>query len=354
MQEIEKYDLIDVLKFIAAIMVVTIHVAPFSADSPLSIWNDILNLYIARLAVPFFFCASGFFLYKKINLKEFKFSFVKKYIIKMLTLYLIWTAIYFPFSLLHIVTSNSGFLHGVALYIRNSIFWGSYTHLWYLNATIFAVILISLLLKFCSPKVIFGISVIFFILGLLSESWFGLIVSFKNEFPIIWLILKFVEKIVVTSQDGLFQGFVFISLGLLFANNKIKIDKNVSLIGFLCSFILLGIEVYFVHAQGIARGCSMYFFVLPTIIFLFSLSLNVQLDKHKECCLLRKLSIIIYFLHCFVLECVDLVSALFSINLRGTSIRFILTITITMLLALLIVKATNDKKLIVFRRLFFG
>jgi surface polysaccharide O-acyltransferase-like enzyme len=53
------YNCIDLIKFICALFVVSIHVSPFASYN--SFINYGLKNYIARIAVPFFFVASGYF-----------------------------------------------------------------------------------------------------------------------------------------------------------------------------------------------------------------------------------------------------------------------------------------------------
>lgn len=59
----QNYNSIDLAKFICSILVVMIHVAPFGTSIEIK-WIDNLSFlvrnYLARVAVPFFFVASGF------------------------------------------------------------------------------------------------------------------------------------------------------------------------------------------------------------------------------------------------------------------------------------------------------
>ena len=64
------YNGIDLVKFICSYLVVIIHTAPLS--SYFMTYGDLLHIYIiqyfCRLAVPFFFVASGFLLFRKTDL----------------------------------------------------------------------------------------------------------------------------------------------------------------------------------------------------------------------------------------------------------------------------------------------
>ena len=67
------YPALDAFRLIAAILVIAIHTSPLSDIS--SAADFILTRIIARIAVPFFFMTSGFFLFKdgpdKEKLKKF-------------------------------------------------------------------------------------------------------------------------------------------------------------------------------------------------------------------------------------------------------------------------------------------
>ena len=74
----KKYAMIDIAKYISALLVVCIHTFPFYEIS------ETLNTYwiqtICRIAVPFFFTTSGFFFFRKwSNDKETNKKNVKHY-----------------------------------------------------------------------------------------------------------------------------------------------------------------------------------------------------------------------------------------------------------------------------------
>lgn len=75
-KEISHYNGIDICKFICSILVVAIHIpvvnAPMTVElSNVSVFvNTVLQQAMCRIAVPFFFVCSGFFLYKKCQNKQ--------------------------------------------------------------------------------------------------------------------------------------------------------------------------------------------------------------------------------------------------------------------------------------------
>lgn len=88
---------IDYFRLIAAFMVIAIH------TSPLSVWNEgidfLITYCVGRIAVPFFFMTTGYFVLAPYVLSNFKKkSPIHKYLVKNIRLYLIVTAIYIPIS----------------------------------------------------------------------------------------------------------------------------------------------------------------------------------------------------------------------------------------------------------------
>lgn len=59
----QNYNAVDLIMLMCAILVVAIHIAPFGTDSTgvLAGLNWVFQSYLARIAVPFFFIASGYF-----------------------------------------------------------------------------------------------------------------------------------------------------------------------------------------------------------------------------------------------------------------------------------------------------
>lgn len=214
----QNYNAIDLTKFICAILVVAIHIKPFGDNADFRFLNYGIQNYLARIAVPFFFVTSGFLLYRKTSFENFSIERPLKYTLKLFRLYIIWSLIYLPLNIKTYISGGKGVIHSLLEYVRNFIFTGSYTQLWYLNATIFAVILITILLKRqISPKKIILCAAVFYFLGLFAQSYFGVIEPLRSLMPNFWNILKLFSKIIVTTRNGLFEGFLFVGIGMFFA-----------------------------------------------------------------------------------------------------------------------------------------
>ena len=336
---------IDLAKFICAILVVMIHISPFGfyvKPNLIAYFNYVIQQYLARLAVPFFFIASGYFLYRKTSLKNFSIEPTKKYAKKLLGHYIIWSVIYFPLNYIKFTNDERGMFHAVLLYIRDFIFVGSYRHLWYLNATIFAVVLISVLLyKNVSPKKMLAAAYMLYFVGLFDRSWYGFIVPLKEAAPHIWNVLKFIQMIIVTTRNGLFEGFLFVGIGMLFAFYEINIPKKKAFMGFAVSMVLMFFEVFILQYFKIIRGYEAYFFLVPAAFFMFSIVRDIRLPDNKIYKTLRILSSLIFYMHLWVEKIVGNILTTINDGLTDTFLCFVLTLLVTIIFAIIVMKLSN-------------
>lgn len=63
------YSSLDIAKYICALLIIPIHVSPFTSDSTLNFY--FVNV-LARIAVPLFFVISGFLFFRKITFSDGK------------------------------------------------------------------------------------------------------------------------------------------------------------------------------------------------------------------------------------------------------------------------------------------
>jgi serine/alanine racemase len=89
----KEYGGIDYFRIIAALLIVAIHTSPLASIS--NIADFILTRVIARVAVPFFFMTSGFFLFSNGSAKEEK---IKRFLKKTSVIYLVTIVLYIPIN----------------------------------------------------------------------------------------------------------------------------------------------------------------------------------------------------------------------------------------------------------------
>ena len=223
-------------------------------------------------------------------------------------MYLIWSAIYIPLTLVGWIIEGERKPVYLLLCLRNFVFVGdnfySWT-LWYLNGLIFALLLINILSKKFSIRKIVGIGSFTYLIGIGLTMLNGRLESLPSflEKPIDLYFSLF-----VTTRNGLFQSLVFVAIGMLIAQinsaNELKPSKK--------SGLLVGAIYIIKVALSLIRGGQFLSQILdlPTFWFLFEVIIYIcrKVDFkggfYKQ---LRGMSETIYFVHMYFVAFCSLV-----------------------------------------------
>ena len=137
------YPAVDRFRVAAALLVVCIHTAPLASFSAAA---DFALKTLARLAVPFFFTATGFFLLGELvrpGLRPRTLSpGVRRFLKKTGVLYAACTVLYLPVTL---YAGNFPVENVLGELVRDAVLDGTFYHLWYLPAALLGVLAASLL-----------------------------------------------------------------------------------------------------------------------------------------------------------------------------------------------------------------
>lgn len=282
MSERKSYTGIDCFRLFAAFLIVAIHTSPLLSFSETG--DFILTRIIARLAVPFFFLTSGFFLISRYsnNSKKRK-NFVKKTVL----LYGISILIYLPVNLYNHYFEMEYFAPN---FIKDILFDGTFYHLWYLPASIIGAEIAWFLVKKLDYRRAFIVSFLFYLIGLFGDSYYGFAkqaAEWKGFYDLIFQISDY-------TRNGVFFATVFFVMGGWFADCRRRSSFTKNCCGFLVSFSLMFAEAFCLHFFRIARHDSMYVFLLPCMYFLFQMILQFQ---GKRLMYVRTMSLILYIIH---------------------------------------------------------
>lgn len=342
-----EYNAIDIMKFVCTLMVVIIHVSPFGSSELkiMELINYVVKFCFVRIAVPFFFVCSGFFLYRKTDYNNFSAVPVKRYIIRMFKLYCIWSAIYFPLCYSDIFHNSKGILNGALLYIKNFFLVGSYYHLWYFTALIFATVVVSFLIyKKIKIRNIIIASAVLYVLGVFTQSWLGLIEPLRAVFPSIWHICSLIKSVILTSRNGLFEGILFVGIGAQIAYNGFKIPFKKALLGMIISYVLLFCEAVFVLKMRFVREYDMYFFLVPAVYFTFGVVQNWRIPSSSSAFkTLRSLSSLVFFTHVLVLWGIRKIFSHIGLGTDEGFVLFASTALFSIALSYLIIKLSETR-----------
>lgn len=341
---------VDFFRLIFALGIAALHLKPMYDI------NEVLNFFIVqvltRLGVPFFFLVSGFFLQKKI----FEFQKVKKYIVRIFQLYIIYTILYLPQIIYGYIKNGGSLIPNLLSFIRNFFFEGSSSHLWYFVGLIVATVLLYWLKNKIKlhDRHIAIIVLILYAIGTIGNAYiqplkeyFDVPVGAFAQLDKKYLLLWFYFKVFGTTRNGIFFGLPYVFFGYLIAKNKQKINRKNYLLFAIISFLLMTGEAFIVHEIFGATDNDMLFLLLPTSIFTFLFIVfidcqgtekNFYLAKHLRC-----LSVLFFGLHTFInFYLTGFLNRIFGVKLNSLA-QFACVIILNYIVAEIIIRMSNVK-----------
>jgi peptidoglycan/LPS O-acetylase OafA/YrhL len=292
----KEYQFIDFARFICAMFIVAIH-SGFLDSIPHGLF---IRTFVFRVAVPFFFICSGFFLGKSLyNIDSHieRQKIILKYIKRLLIPYIFWSLFYLISS---DILNNQFTISNVLNDIHNIITLNPPTITWFVASLIGPAILLLFANTKRDIKYLFIVSIFLYLIGLLFSSYnFLFTKSFMLDFNS-FFINKF-----MTNRHWFFVGCIFVYIGYyigLYENNKI-FKPNIKLICiYIISLIMLFFEDKFIILRTSNIGlCDFCLSQLLNVPILFILIKNSKL-RIKNHIILRKLSSITYYIHYFILS----------------------------------------------------
>jgi serine/alanine racemase len=294
-----EYAGIDWFRLIAAFLVVSIH------TSPLADWNQtadfVFTRILARVAVPFFLMTSGFFLYVKEGDGALPFGRLAAFQKKTAVLYAMAILLYLPLTIYNGTVQEWKVLPNL---LKDVFFDGTFYHLWYLPAAILGASIVWLLLKKGNAGQASFVCLLLYLIGLFGDSYYGI----SEKIPFLKAVYQYVFRFSDYTRNGLFYTPIFFLMGALYARQANRKEgtqrfRQVSgkkcIAGLALSFSLMLVEGLLLYRFHLQQHDSMYFFLLPTMFFLFPCLL--LFNKGKDYRSLRDLSMIIYLIHPAVL-----------------------------------------------------
>ncbi len=311
---------IDYVKGFAIFFVVAIHSKTVQGTHIGMIDGDDANFVInmfARFAVPFFFVASGYLFVQKLNRihqeneegsRRAQFRYFKKYLGKLVKLYVAWLVFYFVFelgvkfierennseTLFEMFTSSISHLNLWSL-IYFGEGWPGY-HLWFLPALIYAVLLLFLFSQMRLVGVLFVISAGLHLFGLFGQAY-----SFLYDVPF-------------NTRDGVFFALFYVAFGGIaakygsFFNALLLRIPTWSIIVSLVFLSLMQILEGFLTLQIYdGKEENYFFFTMPLVMTLFMLALkHHQMGKNSIFTKIGANAVGIYVSHVFIMECMHI------------------------------------------------
>ena len=315
-----QYPGIDLAKFILAFFICTIHIVPFDLKGEgwdcLNFW---LKNYLCRIAVPYYFAAAGFLLFRKMTPEKIDPDRIRNYCLKILRLLGTWILL---------------------------LFVGSREHLWFLPAVVMAVILVSLLMRAgFRLKVIGAVVLLLYLLGLLGDSWHGLLAPL-DQFPFLSKALEDYKILFSTTRNGVFFGAVYIFMGAALAFCQKRIKPIAAAIGLILSMGALAVEVFLLRSYSRPKDYNMLVCLLPATYFLMNLTIHAEIRNKPVYKRLRIIGMLVFYLHLFVDYFTGhlIQVAKKSAGLELSPVRLLITVTVTVCAAVVIERLSKRER----------
>lgn len=336
-ENIHDNKIIDILKIFFSICVVAIHTGIFSDRTSLTQYFIFQSVF--RLAVPFFFVCSGYFIGLKLFNKKDKSDktiVIKKQISRLKYPLFFWLIIGIPIQIYFLKDNSSIYI--ILKLVQKSLFypWNAF---WYVLALIVALVIILQFYKKNKLELCFKIACFLYCFSLICNNYYFAI---ENTF-----IKFFVDKymyIFISARNGLFVGLFFVTAGVLLAKKSLscQFQKKKNIIILIVVYLLFLLEIFFIKDKKYLDDSSLFIMILPVIVEIIICSNFVKLkfDTKK----LRNYSTGLYFTHSTIR---DIIKILF-LTLCGREITssitlFSLTLFISFLLVTVLFKINNEK-----------
>lgn len=215
-----QYQNLDLFRFLSSIIIIVLHARPFFT---VSYEIDMaINNIIGRICVPFFFFISGYFAAKQEQKKP---DYIRSYIRSMIPVYLLWSAVYLPWSLslaAPYIQQVSGLLCTIGLptAIQNLLllllvplavivallYSGVYYHLWYFPVLLLSMLVLRWWKRKYSLRGLLTVSFVLLLFGA-TETYYGFCGQFFQS------LLHYYYAVFFTTRNFLFFALFYVTLG---------------------------------------------------------------------------------------------------------------------------------------------
>lgn len=300
----EVFPAIDILKFFFAILIMCLHGDLFDG----SLYGLYFEKLVVRLAVPFFFIASGFFYGRKIYAKNNLESITKNYISRLAMKLLIFEPISILLNIAQsLFSTNQSVLVILLKAVQNILFYPRGA-LWYIQSIIVALIILLPFIKKGREDLALIIGLLLYPFALLCNRYYFLCEGTAVEY-----VVAIYMRLFISARNGIFIGLLYVSMGVFMAKKWDLLKQRETLFFILmpAASLFYILEVVFTNQKPGMDDNALYIthlVLIPTLFLLAGSKKWSGLNNHVNTTLLRNLSTSIYLLHSPVLQIVRLSS----------------------------------------------
>lgn len=324
---------IDIFRLVSALFVVWCHAGVF-IELDEKIYMAVTQ-QLPRFSVAYFFGIAGY--YYIAALLKGKASLVKQ-VKAILRVYITWTLIYYVVSFgVNIVLEGGDLATFLVERVVNFFTIGSYFHLWYVVALIYALIIVTIVHKLAGERgiqVLAGLGIVLMILGAFGSVYY----PFGSNIPVLNLVYDSEYYDVILKWFGM--GLPYVSLGYIVvklnALEKVVTNKKIW-IGWGITFAIYLLEIWFVvwkaaYYDRCELMISVYFLTIMNLLVLLR---NPLPQYQKLANASRGISSFVYFSHPLVILVLQKGLELANMSIGSLSLYFAV-ILITMVLGYII------------------
>lgn len=312
---------IDGFRIIAMLMVIVIHTGPLHSFSESA--DFVLTRVLCRVAVPFFFMVSGYFVLGGEGQRHP--TRVKRYLKKTALCYGAAILLYLP---LNWYMGDFNGQKGAWDFLKAFLFNGTVYHLWYLPAAIIGIIIAALLIQKAGMTTALIISGMLYAVALGGDSYYGLV----SQIPAAQAAYDALFRIFDYTRNGLLMAPLFFVLGAWIAQKPLP-RLRTSLVGTVAALIVMTGEALTLHRFSLQRHDSMYVLLPIVMVFLFSALLSVNNAQNRR---YRTVSLLGYILHLWVIVGVRRVAerlGLVDILVRQSLVHFLVVAVLSLMIS---------------------
>ncbi len=292
------YECVDIMKFFFAVCIVALHAYAFDWF-PRSVYF-MIHKGVFRLAVPYFFVASGYFFTLKLP-ENYKQEGMRCAVNQARNRYC--RRILYPFVVFSVINTvqqcisvgmKDGWTLDEAVGIVKHVVFMPYGGMWYLLASIVGIILLAEVVKRDRLHVGLVVGLVLYAFALLCNNYYFI----AQKTPLIGLVDGYLNWF-VSPRNGVLTGFLFLSMGAKCRDWVGKWSEKQLLCLLIPLYILYIVEFVLLYVIGTARDDGslyiMQVLVVP-MLFLLTCQHKVCMDAARSM-LLRNLSTGMYLLH---------------------------------------------------------
>lgn len=288
MAERKQYPAIDIAKFLCALVILFYHY--FSEHGPVFwVLEESLSLY--AVAVALFMTLSGYLLFDKLNREsdeKKKWMIVKSQVIRILTIYLLWSIPYLIYSISLWDWSELTPLFLLEK-IHGWIFQSTFYTIWFMPSLAVGILVVYFLSAHLRWKYVCVAAVLFYILGALQSTY-----SFVLDGHSWWqAFMSFSDNWLQGERGGIFFAVPLLTLGGCASKIKWR-QPIITAIGSVVSLGLLLAEALVLRKLVGGCGLDLAFMMIPTCLFMVLFLTSVSWKSKPVYKWMRSMSVLIF------------------------------------------------------------